>query len=72
MTERSAMTTDDYMTVDEVAAMCRLSRRSIYNIPYLRDRVVYPLPRRPRWRRGDILLYLAQRQGMAAGKRRSA
>lgn len=58
------MTDDQLLRVADVMALLNIKRRTVYTIPYLRRKVVYPTPRSPRWWLSDIRLYLAQRQGL--------
>jgi hypothetical protein len=64
------MSTPALLTIKEVAAQLRLAPRTIYKIPFLRQRAVYPTPANPRWRQTDIDLYLAQHTGVGRNARR--
>jgi len=66
--------TTPLLTIKEVAAYLKVSTRTVYSIPFFRQRAVYPTPDSPRWYQSDVDLYLSQQTGMGrssarAGKR---
>lgn len=52
------------MSVNEVAAALGCSRRSVYNIDWLWNRVVYATPSKPGFEPADVRLYKQLRTGL--------
>lgn len=48
---------DGLMTVAEVALALGVKRRTVYNIPFLWERVIYVRPRAPRFEPADVETY---------------